>query len=728
MEINDAPLDALPPLVVEPPWEWEPIVQEGLAAPQVPVSTAWNDYSRSRLWQEASSRGRKDADWEAAAERFRSGRALTDLTPKGRAPLYTGLLLHGPEHLAHELLDDRRYWDEFADVQALGGIVVRHDVKAYPLTMHVAAKGDPEAAALLIWFLSADVAEAMIAGTAEDADRRPLRLSWARTQGAAAVPLLVPDALGRPGPRRARAESMLREIIEAFGVEAARREAEPFGAEAVRAMERLRFPAEMPPTGGDRAPDRLPRILLRGRGAALPAFATRHFTALLLLSRPGRPHSFVDEIIEICDPDSLAEFAWGLCLATEPNRYHWMPDGVLYALGRLGDDGTARRLREAINRWEYWWPGGQAARNALGVFVAIGTDAALRTLHRIVEESHPAKHVREYGEYTLYLAAKERGLTVPRLIDRLVPDFGLDAEGGMDLDYGPRTFRVGFDERLVPYVVDPAGRHRKSLPKPGPKDDPALAGPAHERFAELKKGVRDVAAKQRERLHEAMLSGREWPLEEFRALYVEHPLLRELARRLVWSARQDGTATAFRIAEDRTFADVDDKEFVPSPEARIALPHPILLGSALEAWGEVFADYEIAQPFPQLDRPVHRVAEADRASLRVPGFDGVDVPNADLNRLARGAWSLRTAPGDYRKRALLTYPAGGGTRVEVRFQPGIGTGRSAPDALQRITMVEYVRNGDSRIDREPLPLGGLDAVVASEFLADLTELTRRQEK
>ena len=50
------------------------------------------------------------------------------------------------------------------------------------------------------------------------------------------------------------------------------------------------------------------------------------------------------------------------------------------------------------------------------------------------------------------------GLTAEQLADRLVPDFGLDADGSMVLDYGPRRFVVGFDEQLKPYVADEAGK------------------------------------------------------------------------------------------------------------------------------------------------------------------------------------------------------------------------------------------------------------------------------
>ncbi|MFC5749114.1 DUF4132 domain-containing protein [Actinomadura rugatobispora] len=718
--VRDAPAESLPALLVDPPWTWAPIVLEGLEPPAVPVTVAWNRYLRERLQEEAAPRGRKDADWEAVAERFRSGRALTELTPKGRAPLYAGLLLHGPHEPAHELLEDRRYWDEFTDLQVLGGVVVRHELKAYPLALHVARREGPGTATPLRPFLSAETAEVMVAQPSNgNADAR----AWAKDHGAAAAALLVPYALERPGPRRTAAEVLLRLIIADDG--AVPQAAGSYGPQAARAMEVLRYPASVPEISGDRDPERLPRILLRGRDTALPADATRSFTRLLLLSRPDRPHSFVEQVIEVCDPGSLAEFAWALYLTAELSRYSWAPDGVQYALRRLGDAETARRLAEAIAAWEYWWAGSLAARNALDVFGAIGGDTALRLLHQIADNPHPSKKVKEEARYALHRAARDRGLTAARLVDRLVPDFGLDAEGGMTLDYGPRGFRVGFDEQLRPYVIDGTGKHRKTLPKPGPKDDAAVADPAHRRFTDLKKGVRSVATEQRKRLHRAMMSGRDWPLEEFHALYVEHPLLRHFARRLVWSAEHDGTATAFRIAEDRSFADVDDKAFTPPPGARIVLPHPAHLGDAVGAWGRVFADYEILQPFPQLGRTVVRLREEERATSLLTRFDGAEVPTAALVRLAQGDWSLRTARDEYHNRSLLVHPIGDrGALVEVRFAPGIPK-HAAPAPVQRIEQVEHVKVAENGYVREPIPFGDLNPSTASEILTELADLTTK---
>jgi hypothetical protein len=67
------------------------------------------------------------------------------------------------------------------------------------------------------------------------------------------------------------------------------------------------------------------------------------------------------------------------------------------------------------------------------------------------------------------------GLTAEQLADRLVLDFGLDAQGRLTLDYGPSRFVVGFDEQLKPCMVDDDAMRREDLPEPG---GPRRRGPA----------------------------------------------------------------------------------------------------------------------------------------------------------------------------------------------------------------------------------------------------------
>lgn len=50
------------------------------------------------------------------------------------------------------------------------------------------------------------------------------------------------------------------------------------------------------------------------------------------------------------------------------------------------------------------------------------------------------------------------------LEDRLAPDLGLDDNGSLLLDFGPRQFTVSFDETLKPFVRDVSGSRLKTCP------------------------------------------------------------------------------------------------------------------------------------------------------------------------------------------------------------------------------------------------------------------------
>lgn len=78
------------------------------------------------------------------------------------------------------------------------------------------------------------------------------------------------------------------------------------------------------------------------------------------------------------------------------------------------------------------------------------------------------------------------------LEDRLAPDLGLDDNGSLLLDFGPRQFTVSFDETLKPFVRDASGSRLKDLPKPNKSDDESQANDAVNRYKLLKKDARTV--------------------------------------------------------------------------------------------------------------------------------------------------------------------------------------------------------------------------------------------
>jgi hypothetical protein len=453
-------------------------------------------------------------------------------------------------------------------------------------------------------------------------------------------------------------------------------------------------------------PALLPRILTRGRDRALPANATKCLLSLLAKKAPEAA-----AVREFCDRHSLAEFSWAVFqrwyALGAPTRHNW----ALAQLGLIGDDTTVRRLSPLIKIWPGEGGTGRAVA-ALDVLGGIGSDVALTHLFELTRRGKykglKAKAVQKIDEI-----AAARGITAEALADHAVPDFGLDAQGTLVLDYGPRRFTVTFDQQLVPLVVEPNGKVRKSAPKPGPKDDPALAPAAHALFTGLKKDLRTIADQEIKRLELAMITRRSWTPHDFHALFVTHPLLGHIVRRLVWIT--DG-GRSFRVAEDHTYADVNDDPYTPAPDARIGIAHPILLDD-LDAWAELLADYEILQPFEQLGRPVHRLTDDERAAHRLARVEGLVLSYGKAKGHSQGRWESVDADGEFAGGWLARRdPAG--LYVVAGLSPGLYYYMYGEGEDQKISTL-WAGPAPARSPEDSVPLGEVDPVTMSEAVHDL---------
>ncbi|MFJ9848298.1 DUF4132 domain-containing protein [Streptomyces sp. NPDC101150] len=467
----------------------------------------------------------------------------------------------------------------------------------------------------------------------------------------------------------------------------------------------------------------LPQVLLRGSRRALPLPSVRHLVRMLAVARPGEAgharaaDAGVDVVKELCEPASLDEFVWALFRQSAE-----APAWALAALKRLGGEETARELTHLIRAWPRR---GHYRKAMVGVDVlaAIGNDVALMHLSGIAQRTRH-NSVKKAAWDHLHRLAGERGLTAEQFAERLVPGFGLEQNGSLTLDYGSRRFTAGFDEQLRPYVTDGDGKRRKNLPRPGVRDDQVLGPLAYRRFAGLKKDVRVVAADQIRRMERAMVSQHRWSLAEFRVTFAEHPLLWHLARRVVWTGEYGATRRDFRLAEDRTLADVEDEAFALPRAAKICILHPVHL-AADHNWAEVFADYEILQPFAQLERPVHALADEERDGTDLTRFHGITVPTGGVLGLEKRGWR-RAAPQDGGVQPWISREIPGGLSVVAGLNPGIVVRAPYERPEQAITgvTVRDLSDGGRRRKKRPLrAFGDLDPVTVSELLTDLVDLT-----
>jgi hypothetical protein len=222
----------------------------------------------------------------------------------------------------------------------------------------------------------------------------------------------------------------------------------------------------------------------------------------------------------------------------------------------------------------------------------------------------------------------------------------------------------------------------------------------------LKKDVRTVAAEQVHRFEQAMVGQRRWPVPEFQRL-IAHPLLVHLVRRLVWLV-SDGTAV--RVAEDRTLAGVGDDAVEPPGPATVCVAHPLLLGPALPAWADLFADYGILQPFPQLARDVYELLPSERGG-HLARFAGRTADSVRLLGLDRRGWR-REMSGDSGWQDRLERQLPGGATATVELEPGMLAGAVEAEPQQTVTAVTVRWAG-----------AGPDPVTASEIIRDLEAVT-----
>ncbi|MFC8093508.1 WGR and DUF4132 domain-containing protein [Streptomyces sp. NPDC057301] len=641
-----------------------------------------------------------------------------------------GWYMELPEDRILPLLND---WapEYFYGQEVLRPFLAKFGLDVHTFLVRLATREPQITGHLLMPFVSSDIARLMADWLVRLKASAATARGWLDRNGPRAAQLLVPDAVGKAGHARRAAESALRHIARRHGDTVVREAAAGYGEEeAAAAVGQLTdtadplldaLPRTMPKPPDWADPGLLPQIEVR-TGGTLPADATRHVVTMLALCKPGAPYPGLDVVEETCVPASLAEFTWRLFLrwrqAHMPAKESW----ALTVLGRFGDDETVRRLAPVIRAW----PGESAHRRAvegLDVLAEIGTDVALTHLHAIAQRVQFPGLKQRAGE-RIGEVAEGLGLTTDQLADRLVPDLGLDADGTTVIDYGPRRFTVGFDEVLRPYVLDGDGKRRKDLPKPAAADDTDLATAERKRFSALKKDVRTVAADRIGRLETAMVRGGTWTASEFCDLFAHQTLMRHLARRLVWlSAHASGDRT-FRVAEDATFADQHDDAFDLPEDTMVRVPHPMHLdGDVLGAWQEVFADYEILQPFRQLDRPVLAFTPEEVKAWELTRFAGQKVVLGTLLALTKRGWR-RMEVMDAGHFGGITKELAPGQVVSVIPGEGLNINDIEYAATVELSEVwisgyedDFVREGDVRF-------GDVDPLTASELLLDLTFLTQ----
>ncbi len=578
--------------------------------------------------------------------------------------------------------------------------------------------------------------------------------AWLEEQPGNAVAGLVPTAAGR-GKLAEAAVAFLRSARrKGLGdfIEEQLRQATPEAAAKVRAEVFAAEESVGPPFDAKTTPRWLREALAAeaaapadlpswARDADLPAVAvggnrlsepqTLALLGALRASPLGKPRPLLGAVKRNADPAGLDRFAWALCEA-------WLAQGApsgekwgLAAVGHLGGDRSVLKLTPLVRAW----PGeSQHARAVLGLEVlrSVGSDTALMQLNGIAQKLK-FKGLQNKAREFMEAIAVDRGMTKEQLEDRIVPDLGLDEKGSRTLDFGPRQFQVVLGPDLTPVVRDESGAVKPDLPKPGAKDDAVKAAEAVTEWKALKKQLRDAAKVQAHRLEQAMVTGKRWGVEEFETLLVLHPLLVNLVRRLLWAGydKKGKLVRLFRLNEEGEYADEQDRRATLQGVEKVGVVHPLhLTDQQRAAWGQVFGDYEIISPFPQLGRAVHALEKDEAKGTEIKRLADVKVgPGALLGTMEQLGWT-RGSAADHGviEEFSKPFPAQGVTAV-LENEPGVMLGLMRDSDDQTVRRCFFLKGTYAPVayphHKKLLPLKQVDRLAVSEVLADLAALAAR---
>ncbi|MEU8182104.1 DUF4132 domain-containing protein [Micromonospora sp. NPDC049047] len=248
------------------------------------------------------------------------------------------------------------------------------------------------------------------------------------------------------------------------------------------------------------------------------------------------------------------------------------------------------------------------------------------------------------------------------------------------------------------------------------KAPPAQVRKEHgEELKELKATVTDVGVTliaTRDRLEGLLRRDRTWTVEQWRERFLDHPLARTLARRLIWSV--DGVACCWSGDALRT---ADDTVFEPTADATVRLWHPVDDPTSAPAWRDFLARHAITQPFKQAHREQYLLTDAERATGTYSNrFAAHIVRQQRLNALlSRRGWSYvqhRDNGASYD--APWVALADWGLRAELNIA---GISDASVDGVFDTMVTDqlwFARDG-----RTPVPLEEIPPVVLSEVMRDV---------
>ncbi len=410
---------------------------------------------------------------------------------------------------------------------------------------------------------------------------------------------------------------------------------------------------------------------------------------------PPDGHGFsqaVDSGLQPQNADILKGFLWAISTVDHP------------ALPMLLATFAARCFKKIPD----WGPGAPKLGNAAVVALSgLPHHAGIAGLSRLLGTVKYGS-ARKTIERALDRAATAAGMSRDDLEELAVPDLGLSVDGVARIPIGDGqaviTVESG-DAVLLRY--ERGDKVTKSAPKALAQADPGAVKAAKA----LRKEVAEALSGQAGRIERLLLADKQWTVATWRQRYVDHPLLSQIARRLIWCA--DGQALLWSDG----WIDAAGEPVTVADSAAITLWHPLDHDAAtVLAWRDRLEALEVQQPFKQAWREIYLVAPAELETATHSNRFAAHIvrqhPFAALCRDRSWAFTLM-GQWDSHNTPTKSLPGGWGAELFVEF---IEEDATTPNGIYLLISTDQVR---FTRDGALVPMDQIPPRVFSEVMRDV---------
>lgn len=204
-------------------------------------------------------------------------------------------------------------------------------------------------------------------------------------------------------------------------------------------------------------------------------------------------------------------------------------------------------------------------------------------------------------------AAKLAGMTESDLLEISVPDYGLKS-GEKIIKFGDKSVRVYVSKTDAKMEWRSGEKIVKSIP----------ASVKSDFSAELKllkanvKEMSSVLSSEKLRLESLLKLPKDWDYKIWSERYLNHPLIQEMVKRMIWTFIKDNVSTAVMFINN-SFVNCSGELVAISEEVKVAPWHPInSTADEVLSWRNFLQENQITQPFKQAHREIYVLTDAER--------------------------------------------------------------------------------------------------------------------